>query len=219
MAVARAFDHGREPQRTPLSYREPAPTPLQPSHHQAEHAEQETAIDEVTIRPLPPRPSFFEPMHDEEPGEEHSDEPIRPFLPPRPERAGARPRMPRVEDLPMPAQNEIRASRGEAPEHHALERKRMSLLQRLAQVGLGRREEEEPAIDAHEPQAPVYEEEPQEREHRPAPERRTQEQASEYTRRPAGRPSPTTDSGSRAARGRIEDDELEIPAFLRRQAH
>ena len=223
MAVARAFDAGHPPQRTPHSYREPAPTPLQPGIHHDDHHDfhddQETAIDEVTLRPLPPRPSFFEPMQEEGHGEAHEEEPIRPFLPPRPERAGSRtPRMPRVDELPIPAQNEIRASRGAPAEHNAIERKRMTLLQRLAQVGLGRREEAEPQYEPHHlaPQS-RHEDEAAEREYRPAPERRTHEQVSEYSRRPAGRPAPT-DSPARNGRARIDEDELEIPAFLRRQA-
>jgi cell division protein FtsZ len=217
-AVARAFDEPHEPQRTPASYRQPAPSPLSARRlHILEHEalEEETAIDDVTIRPLPPRPSFFEPMHDDEPAEEHAEEPARPFLPPRPERAGVvrAPRMPRVEELPMPAQNEIRASRGEATEQQALERKRMSLLQRLAQVGLGRREEKD-GLEAHEPAASALEEPG----FRGSPDRRAQDQVSEYARRPAGRPA-AADSAARPARGRIEEDELEIPAFLRRQAN
>jgi cell division protein FtsZ len=221
MAVARAFDAGHAPQRTPHSYREPAPTPLQPALHHDDHGdrghehEHETAIDDVTLRPLPPRPSFFEPMQEEEPIEAHEEEPIRPFLPPRPERAGNRAtRMPRVDELPIPAQNEIRASRGEAAEH---ERKRVSLLQRLA--GLGRREEAEPQYEPHQlaPNA-RHDEEREEREYRPAPERRLNEQVSEYSRRPAGRPA-AIDSPARNGRARIDDDELEIPAFLRRQAN
>jgi cell division protein FtsZ len=223
MAVARAFDAGHPPQRTPHSYREPAPAPLQPGIHHDDHHDfhddQETAIDEVTLRPLPPRPSFFEPMQEEGHAEAHEEEPIRPFLPPRPERAGSRtPRMPRVDELPIPAQNEIRASRGAPAEHNAIERKRMTLLQRLAQVGLGRREEAEPQYEPHHlaPQS-RHEDEAAEREYRPAPERRTHEQVSEYSRRPAGRPAPT-DSAARNGRARIDEDELEIPAFLRRQA-
>jgi cell division protein FtsZ len=219
MAVARAFDMGRE-QRTPKSYREPAPMPLNGRDHHEEqgyedHAhDHETSIDDVTIRPLPPRPSFFEPAQDEAQAEDHHEEPHA-FLPPRPERAGiARtPRMPRVDELPKPAQNEIRASRGEPTDHQALERKRMSLLQRLAQVGLGRREEKENESVTHDPIAQSRDEE-----HRSAPDRRTHEQVSEYARRPAGRPS-LSDSPARAGRSRIEDDELEIPAFLRRQAN
>ena len=66
------------------------------------------------------------------------------FIPPQPERLPPRtPRMPRVDELPVPAQNEIRARRGQlAPQEHP-EKRRMSLLQRLAQVGLGRREQDE----------------------------------------------------------------------------
>jgi cell division protein FtsZ len=216
LAVAKAFSSAQE-QRTPTSYREPAPAPSialhrdeQTDHYEeeldADYAdEQETAIDDVTIRPLPPRPSFFEPMNGEEPVDDHIEEPAKPFLPPRPERAGARmPRMPHVDELPMPAQNQIRASRGEPIEQQSLDQKRMSLLQRLAQVGIGRGAQKEPEI---EPAA------------RPAaPERRSQEAASDYARRPAGRPLPQ-ESAARAGRNRLEEDELEIPAFLRRQAN
>jgi cell division protein FtsZ len=218
MAVAKAFESVRD-QRTPTSYREPAPLPASAAFHRDEdgYDGQETAIDDVTIRPLPPRPSFFEPMNDDAIEEDHVEE-TRPFLPPRPERAGIRTaRMPRVDELPIPAQNEIRASRGEPTEHQSLDRKRMSLLQRLAQVGLGRREEKEEPLEMNE-LAPARQEEREEAEYRSAPERRTQEQVSEYSRRPAGRPA-ISDSAARSGRARIDDDELEIPAFLRRQAN
>ena len=63
-------------------------------------------------------------------------------------RRSARPRMPKFEDLPMPAQAEIRQARGEPEEEHP-QKTRLSLLQRLANVGLGRRDEEtEPPIAA-----------------------------------------------------------------------
>jgi cell division protein FtsZ len=219
MAVARAFESAREP-RTPTSYREPAPLPLtaarqQQHEHDEYEDEQETAIDDVTIRPLPPRPSFFEPIQDDHYADAHHDEePAGAFIPPRAERAGrSAPRMPRVDELPVPAQNEIRASRGESTENQTLERKRMSLLQRLAQVGLGRREESE-EFEPHHIDAPAL----AEPEYRPQPERRAQEQVSEYARRPAGRPA-VSESGARPGRSRIEDDELEIPAFLRRHAN
>ena len=52
------------------------------------------------------------------------------------------PRMPRIDELPLPAQNEIRAQRGELADDHP-EKRRMSLMQRLASVGLGRRAEHE----------------------------------------------------------------------------
>src|SRR4051812_34091434 len=69
--------------------------------------------DDVTIRPITPKPSLFvEPvMADPAP-----QEMPKAFIPPQPERAGRTPRMPRIEELPMPAQNEIRAQRGEVEE-------------------------------------------------------------------------------------------------------
>jgi cell division protein FtsZ len=125
--------------------------------------------------------------------------------------------MPKFEELPMPAQAEIRQSRGESEEEHP-QKARMSLLQRLANVGLGRRDEEnEPPIAARGsgPAMP------------PAPERKAKrveqtsanEPVSEYARRPApqgldvhGRPAPVAPTPQ-------GDDHLDIPAFLRRQAN
>ena len=66
------------------------------------------------------------------------------FIPPQPERAAVvrPPRMPRIEDLPIPAQAQLAAQRGEAPQAAppTSDKKRMTLLQRLAAVGLGRRD-------------------------------------------------------------------------------
>ncbi len=212
MAVARAFEP-RAPQATHEVY-ESDPAYAAEAYDEYAPLAPETAIDDVTIRPLPPRPSFFEPFSDER-AAESVEEPIQPFLPPRPERPGYRaPRMPRIEELPMPAQNEIRASRGEETEHQAIERKRMSLLQRLARVGLGRREEKEPPFEAHTLSRPSGR---NEAEPRAAHDRRQTEQVSEYSRRPAGRMAEPEPQGR--ARGHNEDDELEIPAFLRRQAN
>ena len=119
----------------------------------------------------------------------------------------------------MPAQAEIRQARGDAEDEHP-QKSKLSLLQRLANVGLGRRDEEsEPPIAARAsgPSMP------------PMPERKPQrtvaqqiashEPVSEYARRPApqgldvhGRPAPVaaTPQG---------DDHLDIPAFLRRQSN
>src|SRR5690606_25425256 len=94
------------------------------------------------IRPMQPiKPSLFE-----QPAEPVEAEPPVPktFVPPAAERGPVRiPRMPRVDELPMPAQNEIKASRGELDAEHP-EKRRMSLMQRLASVGLGRRDEAPP---------------------------------------------------------------------------
>jgi cell division protein FtsZ len=145
------------------------------------------------------------------------------FIPQAAERAPARaPRMPKFEELPMPAQAEIRQARGEAEDDHP-QKTRMSLLQRLANVGLGRRDEEsEPPIAAR-ASGPAMPSMP------PLPDRKLKrsvadqiavnEPVSEYARRPApqgldvhGRPAPVAP----APQG---DDHLDIPAFLRRQTN
>src|SRR5205823_6812105 len=96
-----------------------------------------TAIDDVIIRPLATKPSLFlDPVDDTRPP---AEPPYDGYVPPAPERPMRQPRMPRLEDLPIPAQNEIRASRGEIHGPNP-EKRRTSLLQRLASVGLGRRE-------------------------------------------------------------------------------
>jgi cell division protein FtsZ len=173
---------------------------------------------DVTVRPIAQKPTLF-PEPDMAPVA--VQEPMTPenFIPPQAERAPVRaPRMPRLEELPMPAQAEIRQARGEV-EDETPQKTRLSLLQRLANVGLGRRDEEsEPPVAARTagPAMP------------PLPERRQQktvaqqisssDPVSEYARRPApqgldmhGRPAPVAP----APQG---DDHLDIPAFLRRQA-
>jgi cell division protein FtsZ len=168
---------------------------------------------DVTVRPIAQKPSLFP-----DAARVETHEPATPdtFIPQAAERAPSRaPRMPKFEDLPMPAQNEIRQARGEADDEHP-QKTRMSLLQRLANVGLGRRDEEtEPPIAARASGPPMSS-------MPPPPERRPQrsdEPVSEYARRPApqgldahGRPAPVaaTPQG---------DDHLDIPAFLRRQAN
>jgi cell division protein FtsZ len=169
-----------------------------------------TAIEDVSIRPMPMKPSLFEPAAAEAP----PAEPPMPttFIPPAPERVARAPRMPRVDELPLPAQNEIKAQRGQIAEDHP-EKRRMTLMQRLASVGLGRRSEESDA-----PRAPrTAQAIPQfERPQRPAP--RADDPVSEYARRstpqgldPHGRSAPVQNSP--------EEDQLDIPAFLRRQAN
>jgi len=188
-----------------------------------------TAIEDVTIRPIPSKPSLFLEAVDEQPGPlAQEPPPQRHFIPPQPERASNRAaRMPRIEDLPLPAQNEIRASRGEArremPERNP-EKRRTSLLQRLAAVGLGRREEEEPVPQQSNPM-PRPQPQAASRASAPAPRRQEEphDPVSEYAKRsPAPRPAPQgLDPHGRpaAVHNPIDEDHLEIPAFLRRQAN
>ena len=139
-----------------------------------------------------------------------------PFIPPMPERTIVRQtRMPRVEDLPLPAQNQIAALRGAqavAPQPASAEAKRMSLMQRLAAVGFGRKEEDAAPQAAAAP-APV-------------PVQQPSSAHAEYMRRQPAPAASRTAQGQLDNHGRqavstrsIEDDQLEIPAFLRRQAN
>jgi cell division protein FtsZ len=173
------------------------------------------AVEDVTIRPLAPKPTLFIDPAASEPEAEHAAA----FIPPQPERMPLRaPRMPRIDELPLPAQNEIRAKRGELSDDHHPEKRHRSLLQRLASVGLGRREET--------PKPP------------PAPRAASLGPMSSADRlpgrpvpRPAeSRPEPVSEYAKRAQQGldqhgrvnavhnSVEQDHLDIPAFLRRQA-
>jgi cell division protein FtsZ len=141
------------------------------------------------------------------------------FIPPAPERSVVRPtRMPRIEDLPVPAQNQINAQRGaqSAPQAAvSADQKRMSLMQRLASVGFGRKDEEA----AEQPAPPV-------RQAPAAPVAVAAPSAAhaEYMRRPA-QPASRPAQGQLDTLGRTqpnrssEEDHLEIPAFLRRQTN
>jgi cell division protein FtsZ len=128
--------------------------------------------------------------------------------------------MPKFEELPVPAQNEIRQARADAEDEHP-QKSRMSLLQRLANVGLGRRDEEtEPPIAARASgpamgsMPPLSDRKPQR-----SVAQQTHEPVSEYARRPPpqgldvhGRPAPVASTPQ-------GDDHLDIPAFLRRQTN
>src|SRR5258705_5206759 len=185
---------------------------------------QPASYGDVTVRPIAQKPTLF-PDHNEAARIE-PEQPATPetFIPQAAERAPARsPPMPKFQDLPMPAQAEIRQARGEAEEEHP-QKSKLSLLQRLANVGLGRRDEEtEPPIAAR-ASGPAMAPLP------PLPDRKPQrtvaqqmatnhEPASEYAKRPApqgldihGRPAPVAPTPQ-------GDDHLDIPAFLRRQAN
>src|ERR1700734_884227 len=146
----------------------------------------QSGSDDVAIRPLAPKPSLFidPPASDQEAREPEA------FIPPQPERAAVRtPRMPRIDELPVPAQNEIRARRGELPPTEHPEGQRKSLLQRLASVGLGRRQHEEDDTEASPPRgAPPNLQQPTERlAGRPMPRlpEPRPEPVSEYAKRPA----------------------------------
>jgi cell division protein FtsZ len=174
----------------------------------------------VRLEPAQPRvvlasaPPVAEPVHKlpEEPMSVRQDS----FIPPEAERIKPA-RLPRVEDLPRPAQNEIAALSAPPVQQpaHSADSKRMSLMQRLASVGFGRRDD----IPAEAALAPAQ------RAATSASAAAPSAAHAEYMRRP---PQPAV---TRAAEGQLdtrgrspaarnsEDDQLEIPAFLRRQAN
>ena len=213
--ISVATERLRQEARVPLA--EPAPVfaPATQPHPAVEAELPLAAMPEVLAGSR-----FVEPLpEDVRPAAEMTEA----FIPPQPERPVVRaPRMPRVEDLPLPGQNQLRAAKGLARPVQPAEAKRMTLLQRLAAVGLGRRE------DAHEdeaPASPVAQHPPVPRQI--APPAPAPSAASASGRRipvPAPAPAPRVPHGldqhGRPLQQRtFEDDQLEIPAFLRRQSN
>jgi cell division protein FtsZ len=181
---------------------------------------QSAAYGDVTVRPIAQKPTLFpDPEVATAPAAEMA--PPETFIPQAAERPPARaPRMPKFEDLPMPAQNEIRQARGEIEDDHP-QKAKMSLLQRLANVGLGRRDDEtEPPIAAR-AAAPAMPAMP------PLPDRKPQRSVaqqianhgpvSEYAPRQAPQGLDVHGRQAPVASAPQGDDHLDIPAFLRRQ--
>ncbi len=147
------------------------------------------------------------------------------YVPPAPERPAAAPvssSMPSVQDFPAIAQKAASSVAPEAPQTHASrEGSPMSLLQKLKN-GFGARDA---VHDAPQPQMrrdPVSE--PVVSAPRPAASQSSQPRISESPYAPKqGQPSAHVDHTGRAAapapRPLNEDDQLEIPSFLRRQAN
>ena len=163
--------------------------------------------DEVTISRLPtPRPMELAPEPEPEP--EIPAETA--FIPPVAEQpVESLPQMPRIEEFPMPArevyEQHQRAQAGEEPVAGA---KRPNLFERLAQVGLGRRDADEDGYqDRGDPNFAPREVAPdlpgamQEFAKPPRPAKH-QPQVANAPRRPQA----------------AEEDQYEIPAFLRRQS-
>ncbi|WP_018263168.1 cell division protein FtsZ [Methylobacterium sp. WSM2598] len=233
----------------------PAPEPVAPMAApmaEAPRAEMAPALihDEVQITPAQPRAMpAYEPPAPAPQVEQPMVSASAPFIPPSPAVVRA-PRMPRVQDLPLPAQAQIRASRGEepAPQQAAPDAKRTSLLRRLATVGFGGlRADEAPAAA---PQAPAMQAPAMHHAqglnaqglhaqglHAPAPQPPVARAPQAPLAPPAPRaPAPQSyaaqPQGYRPAQGNLDpqgraapaprmmdDDQLEIPAFLRRQAN
>ena len=204
---------------------------------------------EVTIKPFVPQQAFepeaqpgLDPMPLAQASVQEAGVTPQSFIPAEAETPElAQPRMPRVDELPAMVQREIQAQTQDPAVPATDEEGRpLSLLRRLANVGLGRREEDQnvnPAaskpIDAthgalQEPITPAHHEAGQ-MQNQPV-SRPVQEPVNEYAKR-ASRPSSpdglySPQQGSLDSTGRAavqqplnEADQLEIPAFLRRQSN
>jgi cell division protein FtsZ len=212
-----------------------SPEAIERAAHSAVAAALMTSVDDVMVRPLPqPKPTLFP----EAPAAQAFEPPApRTFVPPAAEHIPNRPRMPRIDELPLPAQRELRAKRGEPLDTDQAEKRKGGLLRRLADIGLRRRDEAEegegaprdlptnvravrpmprPVERSAAPLPPMPARPPAAR----PPEPRGPEPVSDYAKRPAahqaldplGRPAPVVNNSG-------DDDQLEIPAFLRRQAN
>ena len=199
----------------------PAPVMHQPVMPASQPAPVQVMPDLVVEQSQPRPAAFFAQPIVEEPKIVH-EEPraAETFIPPAPERAPVRaPRMPTMDELPRPAQAVMQASRQDAVAAPPVpEQKRMTLMQRLAAVGLGGRREEEPAA----PQIPAAPQAPAAPQPTATHEMYARRPAPQAPAQPAYRPA----QGQLDNQGRVspqaprgfEDDQLEIPAFLRRQA-
>jgi len=182
--------------------------------------------------------------------DEYNEAPIRPV------------RMPQVEELPMPVQQQLRARQTGEGEANGAEQKRRSLLERLASFGINREAEPSSAVEARQqppaapqPVAPVVAPPPVQARpaahpsahphaeparqhapaagyHHPAPQAPAVPVAPQgpgpahaaYGKRPAPAAQPGRQQAQLDLHGRqqpparpLDDEQLEIPAFLRRQ--
>ena len=181
-------------------------------------------IDEVMLQPVQPRPA---PAYI--PPQQQAPEPVMqsapaPYIPPVAEQPLRAQRMPRVEDLPLPGQRQIHAQRNDAPS--AADAKRRTLFERLASFGMGRDNEPHapqgqpgPLVAPVRPVPAPVQVQPQQRQ-QPAPS----PVHAEFAKRPAApvrAQQPQLDLHGRpmTQQRNIEEDQIDIPAFLRRQSN
>jgi cell division protein FtsZ len=177
------------------------------------------ALEDVTVRPMAPKPTLYEPQA-AKPTLQPS-EPAKVFIPPAAERPSNRgaPRMPRIDEFPLPARAQMHAKEAAGssePAGDPADKPRMSLLARLASVGLGRRDEGAESPPERPPNRPQMPPLPERVPQRPNP--RSPDPVSEYAKR--GTPQGLDQHGrTTTVHNAADDDQLEIPAFLRRQAN
>jgi cell division protein FtsZ len=161
--------------------------------------------------------------------------PSQPFQP-APPSAVRRPvrRMPSIDELPVVAQNAIRAKTGESPGFGLREqKKKVGFLERLANVGRTRKEPDAEMPAKREPEfGQTFGETPTPQAPRPQPQAQSAPQRGIRIERPRHEPAapavpkrieaparPVAVELAEAASESFMDDDLEIPAFLRRRAN
>jgi cell division protein FtsZ len=221
----------------PMAYAQPEPqqpSMQQPLVHQPVMQQAAPVMHhDVAIRPQAPRAAYAEAvMHQPQPVPVEAQPQPAVFIPPRAEEVVRPPRMPRVDELPTPAQRLVEQQRVQQPAPVAAqpEKKRVTLMDRLANAGLIRRNEEAapaPVPQQRQPQmAPAYQPQHAAPGYAPQPQAPTaihQDYGKQRPQQPMARPAPQQGGldvhGRPAPQQRMEDDHLEIPAFLRRQSN
>jgi cell division protein FtsZ len=175
-------------------------------------AHERVVRDGVGIEPMR-QPSLLSPEAMDEHFRNAFEEELLPqagmFVPDAPEMPGSAKRLPEVQDFPPMVQAEMR---GEGQPRAPEERSPIGLLGKIAR-GLGMREPEPEPL----PQAPVR----APRAAAPAPRSLPRQEAPRAEDNPFAPKRASLDQNGRiapAARGQEADDELDIPAFLRRQS-
>ena len=194
-----------QPQPTPESYA-PQPMPTYAPHHA-----------DVQIKRVQPQQQAYQEAPVAPPRRVEAPLPTS-FVPPAAEQPLRAPRMPNIDDLPIPGQNLMRAQQQPQAQSNPDSRRR-TLLERLATFGMSRAEEQHaapaPQLTAPQPYG------------QPSYQTRTAAPSAahaEYAKRPqAPRPAATLDQHGRdqhvRSPARAEEEQLEIPAFLRRQSN
>lgn len=201
----------RQPE--PVAVQQPAP---QPAMAQPQVQPQTMMRSDVTVRPVAPKPAAFEPGPAPMPVQQQVEpQPYMQsgqFVPPAPEQPMRPAQMPTITDFPPVAQRQFEQAR--EPIAAPVEKKRTSLLDRLTAAGFGRRAEPE----APAPQ-PVRMQQPA-----PAPMPQAAMPQAAMPQAPVQQAAAAHEFAKRAPAPRqparlSEDDQLEIPAFLRRQSN
>ncbi|MCZ8313443.1 cell division protein FtsZ [Phreatobacter sp.] len=200
------------PAPAPVAYEPPAPVPA---------PEPVMTAAEVMIQPVAPKPALFteapielDPVR--MPPRDEVAPPARDFIPPAPEKPMRPVRMPTAEEMPPIVRDQMRAAPAVAPRmpENPVEKKRTSLMEKLQSIGFTRRGEADtpaPAPVAPRAAPPLQPARPVAQAPRmpaaPAPQMRREPAGLDIHGRPA------------AQQPRAEEDHLDIPAFLRRQAN